>query len=78
MISESMIAKQNGNGHAVQFSPADYRHNCGRLLFRGLLTYGSSVQIRCPKCGVMAVFGYGIDRAEISPPDDIDITEISP
>jgi len=37
-------------------SPADYRHNCGRLLFRGVLMVGSRVEMRCPKCGKLAVY----------------------
>lgn len=34
----------------------DYRHNCGRLLFRGYLAVGTALTIRCPKCGGMAVY----------------------
>lgn len=29
----------------------DYRHTCGRLLFRGRLSPGTRIEIRCPKCG---------------------------
>ncbi len=33
--------------------PRDYRHHCGRLLFRGRLPPGTYIEIRCPKCGLM-------------------------
>ena len=40
----------------LRVAAADYRHNCGRLLFRGVLMEGSHIAIRCPKCGKMAVY----------------------
>lgn len=47
----------NGNGRQIAvIKPRDYRHDCGRLLFRGILTAGSLVEIRCPRCGRMAIF----------------------
>jgi phage FluMu protein Com len=38
--------------------PRDYRHDCNRLLFRGILQPGCYLEIRCPKCGRMAVFTF--------------------
>lgn len=50
----------NGHGAVPSLQPdvplLDVRHNCGRLLFRGALVPGTVIQIRCPKCGMMAVF----------------------
>lgn len=41
----------------------DYRHRkCNRLLFRGYLSPGSIIQIRCPKCGGMVAYKSDIDN----------------
>jgi hypothetical protein len=48
----------NCNGHKPTYRLRDYRHNCGRLLFHGFLMPGSRIEIRCPKCGIMAVYEY--------------------
>ena len=52
----------NGNGRIDTKYPKmrDYRHRvCGRLLFRGILVSGCVVEVRCPKCGRVAVFDDG-------------------
>jgi len=41
---------------ALRVAAADYRHNCGRVVFRGVLVEGSHIEMRCPKCGKMAVY----------------------
>lgn len=46
------------NGHRPSMRPIDYRHSCGRLLFRGILPPGALVEIRCPRCGKMAVYEF--------------------
>lgn len=42
----------------------DYRHHCNRLLFRAYLAPGTNIQIRCPKCGQMAVIQSPLDESE--------------
>ena len=37
----------------------EYRHSCGRLLFRGHLKPGSIIETKCPRCGVVLVGGDG-------------------
>ena len=37
------------------FKRRDYRHSCNRLLFRAHLPPGTTLEIRCPKCGKMYV-----------------------
>lgn len=42
-----------GDNGRARIAKANYRHNCGRLLFRGLLIEGSVIEVRCPRCGMM-------------------------
>jgi phage FluMu protein Com len=42
----------SANGSAPP-RPRDYRHHCGRLLFRGRIPEGTYIEVRCPKCGQM-------------------------
>lgn len=53
----------NDNGHKLSYRLRDYRHACigfsqGRLLFHGFLAPGTHIEIRCPRCGIMAVYEY--------------------
>ena len=44
------------NGRQMQrVHRKDYRHSCGRLLFRGFLPPGSFIALRCPRCNLMHV-----------------------
>ena len=45
----------DGTWRDIRKRRTDYRHHCGRLLFKGYLAPGSRVDIRCFKCNTVAI-----------------------
>lgn len=55
-MSDNRAKNHPENKAASEALNADYRHSCGRLLFRGHLAAGTELSIRCPRCGMIVVF----------------------
>ena len=55
------MLNQEGQGQRENGERRDYRHTCGRLLFRGYLPKTARVEIRCAKCGALVVLTNSIN-----------------
>jgi phage FluMu protein Com len=53
------------NGQSPPAKPRDYRHHCGRLLFRGRLPAGTYIEMRCPRCNAMIPIKLSFDNTSI-------------